>query len=145
MQERFREQPVTQQEAAEMIELWTRTSETHDPATLDLRDVIEALHISEAEGMSLLAQVRGQTPAPPVTGKLTAPSIVLHTLLALSLLASTSAFLSVLSWTASGIAGASELRIGFVAFLWTFGWLYYYRRPVKRFFAGFGRRLLEGK
>jgi hypothetical protein len=134
--------PITQQEAAEMIELWTRTSETNDPPTLDLRDVIETLHISEAEGTRLLTQVRRQAPA---AKQLSATSVILHTLLALSLLASISAFCSVLSWTASGIAGASELRIGFVAFLWTFGWLFYYRRPVKRFFAGFGRRLVEGK
>ena len=143
-QSEFESPRITQQEAAEMVELWTREHEGGD-GTVDLRDVAEALHISEVEGRRLLARVRKE-PEPVRTLGPNMTRMLRTLLLGLCMVYGTTFSIAVLQLIVAGTDLRPETKVVAVAvFLATLTLFWYYRRPITRFFGGLGRRIAQGK
>ncbi len=122
---------VTQEEAASMIELWTRLDESE--ALLKLTDVSEALHISEGEAQGLLAQVRSK----PTSSALSTSRVrvtVLRGLLAVSLFLASLFIGGCLADLHSGghRLTATDWLTAAACATWIIVWLWYYRRPIRR-------------
>jgi hypothetical protein len=131
---------LTQAEAAEMIELWTRNYEVGSGELVDLRDVVEALHISEAEGQRLLSQIRQRTTQPtrPLPSVLAAGLYLLlgaSVLLCLALV-----LLMIVSIWNGSRPDPGWLLLFAAALAWSVTWISYYRRAIGRTF----RRIVRG-
>ncbi len=126
---------VTQEEAAAMIELWSRREAMESSAWLSLRDVGETLNISRKGGAEF-----ARASAPPATGVSRSWStidtfrhIALHGLIALSVMAAL-LFAVVMAWSirAGYYTPPPFPLLAVFCGVWAAGWLLYYRRPVQR-------------
>lgn len=128
-----------------MVELWTRESEASQATTLDLRDVAEALHISDDEARVLLSRVRGE-PVKRPNGLPLCARIPLFFLLAWSLVYAAAAiyFISAASFKGQYLLGWDKFFLT-LSLVWTFYWLLYFRRNVAPRLAPLVRTILSQK
>jgi hypothetical protein len=130
---------VTKEEAAAMIELWTREAEAQNAGAIDLRDVAEVLHISEGQAGVLLSRVRGETPSRK-TALHPLLRLALLTLLAPTLVYSTAAIYVLLADLFKGRPFEPlDLAGLLIALAWTVGWFRYLRRAFAPRLAALSR------
>ena len=132
---------VTQEEAAMVVDLYSRLGENRQKANLlTIADISESLQISEVEAARLLDHVRNAPSAGPTKVENLTDYPVLYFLGLLAVICSiifagffVFASLTNPYWN-GGNSGGVLLALGWIAL-----WLWHFRRPMLRFFQGAGR------
>lgn len=140
------ERAITEREAAEIIELWARQHSEAQASALSVGDVCEALSISDAEAMNLLAQVRGRSPALAPSRRLSPlPLAAIYAAAGISAVIGGSYTIWIMKMAIEGSRlGQGDVKGAVLGALWSVLCVWYFRRPIKRALTSLGRRVSQG-
>jgi len=136
---------ITQREAAEIIELWARRNSEVRDSLLSVDDVRELLSISESEAVTLLAQVRRETPI--VTRRRLTPlqtKALYWTIGIWAVNGGSYAIWVAKMWLEGSRLGDGDVKAAIFGAIWSLLSIWYFRRPIKRTLTGLGRQLSQG-